>query len=172
VRLLPEPDPGRGPPRVRVRALRVGGLLRRCAGAAPDAHVGRSAGDAEGGDEFRGPHRGHAYLDELEDEAGRYEVGHCLERIEVETGSRPRTFSYPAGRTCRSALGWFEAAGIELAMTTVTGTNRATGDRYLMRRLDGGYLCVEDRFIATHARLELSGALNWAARFRIYREGS
>jgi peptidoglycan/xylan/chitin deacetylase (PgdA/CDA1 family) len=115
---------------------------------------------------------GHAYLDELDEEGGRAEVGRCLQRIEAETGARPRTFSYPAGRTSRRAHGWFEEAGVELAMTTITGTNRATDDRYALRRWDGGYLCVENRFVPSLMRLELSGALNWASRFRVYREGS
>lgn len=114
----------------------------------------------------------HAFLDELEDARGRFEVRECLARIERETGSRPRVFSFPAGRASARSRPWLAEAGVELAMTTAGGRNRSHEDPYALKRWDGSYLSVEDRFVRAQMRLELSGALDWAARARTYRPGA
>jgi peptidoglycan/xylan/chitin deacetylase (PgdA/CDA1 family) len=110
----------------------------------------------------------HTYLDELDDATGEFEIGHCLDRIEQETGSRPRSFSFPAGRTNDRSRAWLTQAGVELALTTQGGRNKSTEDRFALRRWDGGYLCVEDRFVSSYMRLELSGAMDAAIRLRSY----
>ena len=110
----------------------------------------------------------HTYLDELDDVTARYEIGGCLDRIEQETGTRPRAFSFPAGRTNDRSRAWLAHAGIELALTTQGGRNRATEDRFALRRWDGGYLCIDDRFVSEYMRLELSGAIDGAIRHRSY----
>jgi len=110
----------------------------------------------------------HTYLDELEDSIGRYEIGHCLDRIEHEIGTRPRAFSFPAGRANDRSRAWLAQAGIELALTTQGGRNRATEDRFALRRWDGGYLCIDDRFVSEYMRLELSGAIDGAIGHRSY----
>ena len=110
----------------------------------------------------------HSYLDELDDATGRFEIGHCLDRIAEETGSRPRAFSFPAGRTNDRSRAWLDQAGIALALTTQGGRNRSDADRYALRRWDGGYLCVDDRFVSSYMRLELSGAIDAAIGHRSY----
>ncbi|HKQ19729.1 MAG TPA: glycosyltransferase, partial [Candidatus Eisenbacteria bacterium] len=50
----------------------------------------------------------HTYLDELDDATGNFEVGECIDRIEQETGVRPRAFSFPAGRTTDRSRAWLE----------------------------------------------------------------
>lgn len=110
----------------------------------------------------------HTYLDELDDASGVFEVGECIDRIEQETGVRPRAFSYPAGRTTDRSRAWLERAGIELALTTRVGRNRSDGDRFALKRWDGGYLNIEDRFVPAYMQLELSGAIDGALRHRSY----
>jgi peptidoglycan/xylan/chitin deacetylase (PgdA/CDA1 family) len=110
----------------------------------------------------------HAYLDELDDATGFREVGQCLERIEQETGVRPRAFSYPAGRTTDRSRNWLDRAGVRLALTTRGGRNRSDEDRFALKRWDGGYLNVDDRFVSAYMRLELSGAVDGALRHRSY----
>ena len=106
----------------------------------------------------------HTYLDELDDVAGYFEVGECCDRIEQETGVRPRAFSYPAGRTTDRSRAWLERAGIELALTTRSGRNRSDEDRFALKRWDGGYLNIDGRFVPAYMRLELSGAIDGAIR--------
>lgn len=113
----------------------------------------------------------HVYLDELDDEVGYREITECQDRIEQETGVRPRAFSYPAGRTSDRSRSWFERAGIELALTTRGGRNRSDEDRFSLKRWDGGFLNVEGRFSAEYMRLELSGAMDRAMRHRWYGPG-
>jgi peptidoglycan/xylan/chitin deacetylase (PgdA/CDA1 family) len=110
----------------------------------------------------------HTYLDELDDATGRFEIGHCLDRIQEETGSRPCAFSFPAGRTNDRSRPWLDQAGISLALTTQGGRNRSDEDRFALRRWDGGYLCVDDRFVSSYMRLELSGAIDGAIGHRSY----
>ena len=57
-------------------------------------------------------------------------------------------------------------------MTTVGGRNRSDDDPYTLRRWDAAYLSVDDRFERSHMRLELSGAMAFAARFRTYQMGA
>jgi len=110
----------------------------------------------------------HTYLDELDAATARFEIGHCLDRIHQETGSRPCAFSFPAGRTNDRSRAWLDEAGIELALTTQGGRNLSHEDRFALRRWDGGYLCVDDRFVSAYMRLELSGAIDGAIRHRSY----
>jgi len=114
----------------------------------------------------------HTYLDELDDETGYREIGECAARIEREAGVRPRAFSYPAGRTTDRSRAWLERAGIELALTTRGGRNRSHEDRFSLKRWDGGFLVVEDRFVPAYMRLELSGAMDRTLRHRWYGPGA
>ena len=110
----------------------------------------------------------HTYLDELDEVSGRFEIDHCLDRIEQETGKRPFAFSFPAGRTNDRSRAWLAQAGVQFALTTQGGRNRSTEDHFALRRWDGGYLCIDDRFISEYMRLELSGAIDGAIRHRSY----
>lgn len=110
----------------------------------------------------------HTYLDELDDVTGTFEVGECSDRIEQETGVRPRAFSYPAGRTTDRSRAWLERAGIEIALTTRGGRNRSDEDRFALKRWDGAYLLIDDRFVPAYMRLELSGAIDRALHHRSY----
>jgi peptidoglycan/xylan/chitin deacetylase (PgdA/CDA1 family) len=110
----------------------------------------------------------HTYLDELDDASGRFEIAHCLDRIEQETGKRPFAFSFPAGRANDRSRAWLAQAGVQFALTTQGGRNRSTEDHFALRRWDGGYLCIDDRFVSEYMRLELSGAIDGAIRHRSY----
>lgn len=114
----------------------------------------------------------HRFLSDLDDATASSEIDACLRRIEEEAGVRPPAFAYPAGRLSPRARQWFEAAGVRIAVSSLTGRNRCVDDPFLVRRWDAGYLAVENRFVAAHMRLELSGAVDWTERLRTYQEGS
>lgn len=81
----------------------------------------------------------HPVLERATPARTRFEIGRSLDRLQAETGRRPRWFAYPVGgRDCFGPVARAELAdhGVELAFSCYGGWNPGQpADRYDVRRL-------------------------------------
>lgn len=99
----------------------------------------------------------HVFLDAIDEPDGLAEIGGSLDRIAAETGVRPTAFAYPKGRTHERIRSWLTRCGVEMAVTTDAGMNRLDADPLALKRRDGGYLAVGDRFVTSQMETEMAG---------------
>jgi peptidoglycan/xylan/chitin deacetylase (PgdA/CDA1 family) len=83
--------------------------------------------------------RTHPRLDRLPAAEAADEVRGSLADLEREVGSAPAAFAFPQGGHSGAAVAAVEAAGVEVAFTTVRGVNRADAADWLrLRRINVG----------------------------------
>lgn len=84
----------------------------------------------------------HPSLPDLDDAALEREVGACADRIEAETGTRPKTFCYPRGRFDERSREAVVRAGYGLALSTLPGAVSCDDDPFTLRRT---FIARDDR---------------------------
>ncbi len=85
----------------------------------------------------------HAFLDELEEGEIRQEITGSVAALQQETGVTVRLFSFPRGRSGKSAKRIVHQLGLEAAVTTEPGSNKRGADPFQIKRVDAGY-CRHD----------------------------
>jgi peptidoglycan/xylan/chitin deacetylase (PgdA/CDA1 family) len=84
---------------------------------------------------FGGHSHNHPIMSLLDDAALDAEVAQCAQRIEAETGRRPRFFAYPSGAYSEAARRAVAKAGYDVAFTTTPGFNSGHVDWMAVRRI-------------------------------------
>ncbi|MBV8643103.1 MAG: polysaccharide deacetylase family protein [Candidatus Eremiobacteraeota bacterium] len=66
---------------------------------------------------------GHEHVDlaTLDESQQRYQIEHCLDRVQQHAGARPRTYAYASGRYDTTTRGIIRRSGLEAAMTEIPG---------------------------------------------------
>jgi sugar transferase (PEP-CTERM/EpsH1 system associated) len=105
----------------------------------------------------------HSFLDELTQEEASREIDESVERIEEETGERPRSFAFPRGRVLESARPVLDRARIQWSVTTRSGRVAAGDDPHALSRISTGFANLSTGFSESLFELELQG---WWARLR------
>ena len=95
---------------------------------------GQLAEIAEAGNEIGSHSAAHEILPRLEDSALDQEVAGSKETIEGRLGRPVRSFAYPNGDVDDRVALAVERSGYRQAVTTESGRNDPTGDRYRLRR--------------------------------------
>jgi peptidoglycan/xylan/chitin deacetylase (PgdA/CDA1 family) len=128
------------------RTATVERLLRELAGEAPPPAPPRQMmtwdevrATADGA-RFGGHTHTHPILSRVGPEQLEAEIRTCRDRIEAETGRRPRWFAYPNGQAADFTEAVKEAVrrqGFEAAFTAIEGVNGRSTDPFALRRFSG-----------------------------------
>ncbi|MEV8551905.1 polysaccharide deacetylase family protein [Streptomyces glaucescens] len=90
---------------------------------------------ADAGMEIGGHSHRHPQLDQLDDDALRFEVAHCRDLLAGELGAPPVSFAYPYGYSSRRVRQEVRAAGFAQALAVGNGLARRRQGPYALRRL-------------------------------------
>ena len=107
--------------------------------------------------------RSHPILEEVDAETAYRELADSSRRIGEELGTPVRWLAYPRGHVIREGTEILRRAGIEAAVTTLTGFNGPSADLYVLRRIDAGFARLDAGFDGSVFEAELAGGF---ARFR------
>lgn len=106
-------------------------------GGAPDTmldwHQVRELADA--GVEIGGHSHSHPQLDQLDDDALRFELTRCRDLVAGELGALPMSFAYPYGYSSRRVRREVRAAGFAQALAVGNGLARPRQGPYALRRV-------------------------------------
>ncbi|BAU47919.1 polysaccharide deacetylase [Sulfurifustis variabilis] len=97
----------------------------------------------------------HPYLQRLDPEAARREIGESRRRIEARIGRPVEFFCYPSGDFGEREMRYVQEAGYRAAVSVAPGLNRRATPRYALRRTE-----VTDRDGARELRAKLHGAFD------------
>lgn len=97
---------------------------------------------------------GHIDLRTWRGELAEAEINGCADRIEQETGTRPKHFSFPYGRWCEETKEMVRRAGFQ----TAVGSGRdvfitAASDRWALPRVEGHMSVLRLRMLTSGSRL-------------------
>lgn len=118
---------------------------------------------AEAGMEVGAHTLGHPYLDHLPAAAQAVEITGSVERIHARLGLRPQGFAFPGGAYDVASVEACRRAGLDYAVTTRAGDNRARAPRYELKRRgfdEGMCLGPGGRFSRRLAWAEIDGAFD------------
>jgi peptidoglycan/xylan/chitin deacetylase (PgdA/CDA1 family) len=84
---------------------------------------------------FGGHTHTHAIMPLLDTGKMQWEVDTCRDRLEAETGARPRLFAYPSGAFNEAAKAAVRRGGFDLGFSTLEGVNGRATDWLEIRRV-------------------------------------